>query len=200
MSGPRLDNWAARQRVSARKLQQPVEAIRDLYRRLGADVEGVPLPYENDPRWRLGKIVAAGPADEANYADERYWVRDAEIIAGASGAAQIVIDESPEWDPGDGGDPVVPIYTVTNLPELLTHTHDLPYGLPVLFRDEYDRPVPDPENEADGEFATPKAPLRRLVMIVPDMPGRPQYEGMGLFGVANNERGWTFTPSVDTLD
>lgn len=202
MSQTRLREWnpSGREPISAAHLNEPVDILKRIMRKFGWDVDDIPSERDDpDREWHLGKVVAAGPNGEANYEDERYWVMDCGIVRAANWLQQIEIYEIPEITAEDLGadfdDPIKLTRTVTNLAEILTHAHDIPYGTPVWFRAEYDEAAESPTAGADPLHANP-----RFCMNAPDMPGRPQYEGMGLFGIGNYGRAWTFTPSVDTLD
>jgi hypothetical protein len=190
----RLDDWKDRQPLSAAHLQQPVDLLRKL-----AALPGFGLFFEGgDPgdllfELRMGKIVAAGPNGEADYPDERYWVREQYIQGGATTAAPVVLADENPWDPGNSDDqllvPVehwdeeVPaILTVTNLPELTDHTHALPAGLPVVYFAAYDRGDP---------------PRTRLVMFMGGAEEGPEFYGQVKMAVANLTWGASLLPLVN---
>lgn len=89
-------------------------------------------------RLYLGLVVAAGPAGEVDFTDERYWVKIAYLVnvvatGSLSPAATFKADDTYIQQ---FGHPVV----VTNLPEVPNHSHDLTTSgvLPVVAWLDYD--------------------------------------------------------------
>lgn len=100
-------------------LQQPVDALRAI----GADGAYNPQGFDvaEGPSF-IGTVTDKGPNGEANYKDERYYIRRSFIDAGQPTDAVIFKDD--DLDP-------LKIYTVTNRPEIPTHSHSLKVGQPV---------------------------------------------------------------------
>lgn len=189
--------WIAKEQVSARKLNQEVIALRRLMSVMGWDENrfgDAGRPAYITPI-RLGKIVAAGPGGQADYADERYWVREQSILKGAANdwdqiklndVQDYTIRNAPQAGGGIGDVTVKPVYTVTNLGEALEHTHTLPPDTPVIFLGFHD--------------ATNPTPATRWVMVVGGGAEEgPEYAGQVHQGVANETPGWAFLPLVGLM-
>lgn len=94
-------SWQRGDPITAAKLQQMADAIRELQLRLGDEgyvvrnaMRRAPVPH------RVGKIVAAGPSSEADFTDNRYWV-------------QLTCPASADGDPASSGGMVYPDDTST---------------------------------------------------------------------------------------
>jgi hypothetical protein len=79
---------------------------------------------------RVVVIVKKGPADEADYTDERYWGQITEINAGDFDTAFAATKTDPAKDTSDPENEEPPdsepkIITFTNVPEILAHSHFL---------------------------------------------------------------------------
>jgi len=115
----KLQRWGPGEPLDHKKLNQPVDAIERMTR-------GVRLPRQVNPpvvkveaeSW-LGKIKNVGPASEADYTDERYWVarvyNDNEL---GDKTADPTFTEIIDSD-----DPLYRYVTATNLAENVDATH-----------------------------------------------------------------------------
>lgn len=186
--------WIAKESVSARKLNQEVAVLRRLMTVMGWDENRFADAGRPNfiPSIRLGKIVTAGPQGQADYADERYWVREVTILPGAANTwdqiklndlANYVVRNAPQAAGGTGDLTITPVYTVTNPGEVLTHTHTLPPDMPVIFLGFHD--------------ATNPTPATRWFMLVGGSAEEgPEFAGQVHMGVANETPGWAFLPLV----
>jgi hypothetical protein len=152
---------------------------------------------EGYPTIELGQIVAAGPNGEADYTDYRYWVQRTgnQITLGVNDADTQTLDIEilPDCDdPTSGTGPrnsannsgassaLLPqIITAYNLDDYASGIHGLPIGKDVKFIwTFFDIPT---DSTAPGTF-------RYLLLVGPSLP-TPQYDGMGLFTVSQNQLG-----------
>jgi hypothetical protein len=165
---PRLTDWVKGNVLTHEHLQEPNDAIRDLYRQHDPSTPFVPASARPDIRLALllGLVTNAGPAAEADFSTELYWVRIHGIAPTNTQSEQITLDPRFELpaDPDDDEEPAVPlIVPATNPSELATHTHSLAVGTPVMLLPFYDAqdeptlhylilPVPPtlPVGELDG--------------------------------------------------
>lgn len=139
MSSEQLTDWAGKMPLKNAHLNEPNVVLRKLLREPGiGEVDGrkpgrrLRVP----PLLALGVIVANGPAGQADYADERYWVRMARPKPAADDTALIEYDVVTDWtfDKPDGTTGTYkPIFTVSNLTETRAHSHHLQVGDPVWF-------------------------------------------------------------------
>lgn len=109
-------------------------SVRAIWKLAGAD-----LTKDVEKGWLkpvLGRVVAAGPKNEADYSDARYWIRVCTISAAGGGVDTATLSLSAEPDPENGNPPV--IFTATNLSEHLADVHFLPVGSPVIAYPIYD--------------------------------------------------------------
>src|ERR1044072_551864 len=158
-----LRDWKGKEHVSAAHLQEPVDALRRLQRAV-LNSNGASPVYE----CFLGVVVDAGPDEEADYSDERYWVQKASIPTSLS-TDQITPEGYTAADLDLGGHDPTPdeptIVTVTNLPELLDHTHNLTAGTPVHAFAFYDTTAANPRkhwvmSSGSAGAATPAVLIR----------------------------------------
>jgi hypothetical protein len=78
----------------------------------------------NIPIIIIGKIVATGPlGSEANYTDERYWVKLQYVASNDSTLAALIVLADETWTP-----PPPLVVTATNLAEYLPGSHGLAAG------------------------------------------------------------------------
>jgi hypothetical protein len=177
----RLNNWTSRQKLSAAHLNEAWNLLRKLAGVVGYDLNSVEKPKHEDPipRVRLGKIVAAGPSSppEADWADERYWVIDSGITAGDTQNSLVVpVDLVPIPAVSDSDSVLPVIHTVTNVPEILAHTHGLAVGTAVLYFELID-------------FADP-TPNTRRVMAVGGLDDLGELDGQVHQMTSQLESGW----------
>jgi hypothetical protein len=193
-----LRRWAAGDPIRQRYLNEAVDVLQRVLEVLGINIDEEGDVSELGDAYsplRLGKVVSAGPAGEADFNDPRYWVRELDVRNGAGNRAKVEVDNRPDEvfadqiDP-DTGDPVagptiVPIRVVTNVPEILNDTHTIPVGTVVLYLSFYDRKLPTP-NE------------RNLMAVGGTLP-KGQYKGQLFGNVTDNQTGFDFPRAHGTL-
>jgi hypothetical protein len=142
--GPRVTDWKKDDILAHEHLQEPVDAIRDLFRMQAAGTPRVATGSASDARhlWLIGKIDTTGPlGSEDDYTDERYWVRIQGLAPTDTQADQITLQgrfDLPENPDDDEETPVPLVLTATNPSELAAHTHSLVTGTPVMLLPLYD--------------------------------------------------------------
>ncbi len=70
-------------------------------------------------QWFIGRIHNLGPAAEANYTDQRYWVKEQTITNNDN-------DDTTDLIWGDYGSDDALWVTATNLAEVISESHDFP--------------------------------------------------------------------------
>jgi hypothetical protein len=185
---PRLTDWVKGNVLTHEHLQEPNDAIRDLYRQHDPSTPFVPASARPDIRLALllGRVTNAGPAAEADFSTELYWVRIHGIAPTNTQTEQITLDPRFELpaDPDDDEEPAVPlIVPATNASELATHTHNLAVDTPVMLLPFYD--------------AQDEPTLHYLIISVDAAIPRPEVAGQLFVGVANGVYGWSLAPLVE---
>jgi len=145
-----LRDWNKGDPLSHSHLQEAINALRHLLGVPGATIGNIEV---GKTPWRftvtVGRIVDAGPNDEDNYHDERYWVQrcylnsDAEVDDAITFSDEIAGDDT--FEDHDGTENVPTIFTVTNLPDLQNRSHTLAVGTFVWYFtlvDGQDEPTP----------------------------------------------------------
>lgn len=148
-----LKDWSEGDPLSASHWQEGVAALRSLLNVPGAGQGNIKADHGV---WRfairVGIIVNTGPASEADYTDERYWVKDVSLDSNAGINDQVTFtpvepraEELPYSLPDGTSSVTVPTtFTVTNLPELVSHSHTQQVGKYVWYFtlvDGQDNPV-----------------------------------------------------------
>jgi len=119
-----LTDWPTGKNVLPKgsHLQESVDALREIANASGYDLRHHRKTITAD--WKLGKIVAAGPNNEADYDDERYWIELQAISdADPTDTLQVEVDDSEPYVDNSGNPK--PIITATNLFEFLDSSHQL---------------------------------------------------------------------------
>lgn len=173
-----LRDWSRGSRLSAAHLQEPITILRKFMSRPNsgfAQLSNQSVRPVFD--LHLGKIVATGPASEADYTDERYWVKPQYIVGTNLTSDQITTGDIPAPtipDNSDGsGQTVDDILTVTSLPEVDGHSHHMRAGELVLYLGIYDW-----QDQSKLHY-----------VMIPSLP-TPQYEFQVYMGVGNNKAGF----------
>jgi hypothetical protein len=135
-----LRDWAKGNRLSASHLQEPVNVLRKFLALPDALVakfgDGAARPVYDI---FLGKVVTSGPNSEADYTDERYWVKPQYIVGGDTSADPIDTDDiTPDTLPDEAGGQIPDTLTVTNIAEWLDGSHQLRSGALVFYIGIYD--------------------------------------------------------------
>jgi hypothetical protein len=187
----RLQRWQGRTKITNARLNEAWDLLRQLADMLGVELPGVGAVRRPTvpPGARLGRIVAAGPAAEADFADERYWVQEIAIASATGWGEPLVgVDMDPitSTDPTTGDAFTLPrIVPVTNVPEQLAHSHAMQANQLVLYFSTIDRKEPTPNV--------------RYIMAVGGTGGKGQYQHQGNVMVSDNQAGWDAPRAHDTL-
>lgn len=141
-----LDEWTKGDRVGAAKLNQSINAIKQLRQRMGgAEGPGGAVGMGMPPM--LARVTTAGPNGEANYSDSRYWVKFALIdTEGSTSQPNTAIldirDRSRSLASPTPSDASPDVVTATNLAEAAysnnAGAHALSDGQPVWVFPVYD--------------------------------------------------------------
>lgn len=190
MSGT-LNRWTARQKVSASHLNEMWDLGAQIAAMPGFNFyrEGTDQPLVVGP-FRQGRVVAAGPAGEADWPDERYWIEDVfiEHISTDTERSRVSLQAVGAEVEGDYTAPG--IKTVTNWPEILEHTHTLAVNTPVLYVELQDAMYVSGSGGPTGQ------PNRRFAMCVLALP-QGQYQGTVLQNVVDGHWGADFVASSE---
>lgn len=128
-----LTPWSAGDEITASHLQQPVDALSLLLPATGDDnISLAALPGGLTAKWTgeanqreswVGLIASAGPDEESDHTDNRYWVKKAYIDSETTEDEAITHDEDPPpRDPNTEQRVEQFPVTVTNLAEYGTHS------------------------------------------------------------------------------
>jgi hypothetical protein len=130
-----MPNFERGRQPSAAALNVVVDWERHLRAQAGDGGFVMPQPVEGLNLWRVGVIVDEGPNAEADFSDERYWVRLERNNNGDEDAETLASSFT-----DDDAYPTSLVVTATNLSESLSHAHSLPTGetLRVLLKLEHD--------------------------------------------------------------
>lgn len=190
MSTRPLTPWNARDPISARHLNEVWSESRTSRISFpGANVSrfpngtGIQIPDSFIPSGGyIGAITAAGPAGEADFPDEQYWVWIQYAIADKWG---VTVDIEEAY-PGTGSDLTNCIVPATNMCErspggpVGAGSHGLTPGFPVLLL-----PV-----KGRVTTAGDTTPVQRFMFFSGGAESEPQLEGMVRQGVGNNKAAW----------
>jgi hypothetical protein len=175
-------------------LRTPRKVMSTTYGNEIADaVNGLPYPFlsgnteDGDPArpYFLGKITDAGPGNEDDYTDERYWVQREYLASGKVDDRLTLKDDTydPAADPDGPADANPNVVTVTNLPERKNGSHALLKDTAVVVFVESD--------VGDGDSA-PVRPHYVMCVVAPQMiPVTLSTDGGGN-GTATTAPGWTY--------
>jgi hypothetical protein len=162
-----LDKWTRGEVPTAAKLNQPVDALNQIASMMAADGSGLTISDTAHGRTIsldtsrgvadefLGYVVTAGPSSEADFDDQRYWVRRAFINSQTIqlDALTIADDTQPSGTDANGNRATQrpEIVTAWNLAEFgyndhssyrLVHALQTTTSHPVIVRGYYDRSTP----------------------------------------------------------
>lgn len=189
MSSEQLTDWAGKMPLKNAHLNEPNVVLRRLLRQPGigeVDLTGKQR-LRTPPVLLMGIIVAAGPAGQADYADERYWVRLARPKPAADDTVAIdydIVADSAITKPDGSNFTYKPIFTVNNPGERLSHSHTLLVNTPVIFAG-----FPDGHQPIEN--------LRYVMLGVGGGEDAPEFAGQIKQGVANGVAGYAMAPLVN---
>jgi hypothetical protein len=134
-----LRRWTNRSKLSAGHLNEEVDALNSLLTQPDALVRKLG-EGGRDRRFDLiiGKTTNTGPNGEADGTNEVYWVTPQYILPASAVDDPLTFNDEFPIQAGEG-DTLPDTIAVTNLPEWLDGTHNLPVGTPVMVLPVYER-------------------------------------------------------------